>query len=101
MELKKCPFCGQSANIVGSKDHKVFEALCTNCFASSRVFETEEEAASAWNQRTKTWKTRLDSALPNNHVGEKNWNYVCPSFFFERRYLADGVVYITQKDVLR
>ena len=47
-ELKKCPFCGGEAKLVGDKYHWVF---CEGCQGGSHAFETVEEAIKAWNTR--------------------------------------------------
>ena len=47
-ELKRCPFCGGEAKLVGDKYHWV---LCDGCQGGSHAFETVEEAINAWNTR--------------------------------------------------
>lgn len=54
-ELKPCPFCGGKAAI---QTHKFFGlqntygVVCLDCYAQTRQFyDTEEEAAKAWNRR--------------------------------------------------
>lgn len=53
-ELKKCPFCGGEAKIRGEKywqPNVRRNVICTNCFANSGWFKTDEEAIEAWNRR--------------------------------------------------
>lgn len=50
IELKPCPFCGQKAEIYQLNNK--FESMCTNCTATIEwLFESEQEAAEAWNRR--------------------------------------------------
>lgn len=60
-KLKPCPFCGGEASVeVGEEVHsfesmypyKLFMAECRICGASTMLFETEEKARDAWNERT-------------------------------------------------
>lgn len=47
-ELKKCPFCGGEAEIVG---YKFSWIVCKECSAETGVFDTKIEAIKAWNRR--------------------------------------------------
>lgn len=47
-ELKKCPFCGGEAKIVG---YSLFWIVCEECLAETAGFATKEEAIKAWNRR--------------------------------------------------
>lgn len=47
--LKPCPFCGGDANI--AKGQIEFWAYCPHCGAQTEFYETEREAAEAWNNR--------------------------------------------------
>ncbi|MBQ7220713.1 MAG: Lar family restriction alleviation protein [Synergistaceae bacterium] len=49
-KLKKCPFCGWEAE-VRQYTSTLYFAQCKRCKATSNAFETEEEAAGAWNER--------------------------------------------------
>lgn len=52
--LKPCPFCGGKAKIRGEKYWRPRvsrNVICTKCFSNSGWFDTEEEAAEAWNRR--------------------------------------------------
>jgi Lar family restriction alleviation protein len=56
-ELKSCPFCGSVKvefdplkNTRGEARH--FRGQCQTCLASSAWFDTEKEAAAAWNMRS-------------------------------------------------
>ena len=48
-ELKRCPFCGGTANIAKGKIE--FWAYCPHCGAQTELYETEQEVAKAWNTR--------------------------------------------------
>lgn len=56
-ELKPCPFCGSEK--CATRIHKNvygdiwWEARCNNCGAelSNKLFDTDEDAARAWNRR--------------------------------------------------
>lgn len=48
-ELKLCPFCGGEAKI--GKGQIEFWAYCPHCGAQTEFYETEREAAEAWNTR--------------------------------------------------
>lgn len=47
-KLKKCPFCGGEAHVVGLSTKWV---VCSKCEAESGCFYTEEDAIEAWNRR--------------------------------------------------
>lgn len=47
-KLKKCPFCGGEARIMGYFMKWVY---CTECLSQTGVIDTEEEAIEAWNRR--------------------------------------------------
>lgn len=47
-ELKKCPFCGGEAKIVG---YSLFWIVCEECLTETAGFATKEEAIKAWNRR--------------------------------------------------
>ena len=48
-ELKRCPFCGGTANIAKGKIE--CWAYCPHCGAQTELYETEQEVAKAWNTR--------------------------------------------------
>lgn len=57
IELKPCPFCGNSAFVV-EYDYTVdngyiplYVVECNGCHATTFEYDTEEEAAAAWNRR--------------------------------------------------
>lgn len=60
IELKPCPFCGNLAHIyhtVYPSGYTAYKVCCiheTDCYLNNGIpadFETEEEAAEAWNRR--------------------------------------------------
>lgn len=60
MELKDCPFCGNSAHVYFTKYPNGESAYCVcciheaDCYLEGAVeadFETEEAAVKAWNRR--------------------------------------------------
>ena len=53
MELKACPFCGGKAEIYEAEfEGKTFFTVgCENCNITTQGYETEEDAATAWNRR--------------------------------------------------
>lgn len=74
--LKPCPFCGSKAAIYpttmtkdNSRDPKFYMVGCDTCIcvgshATSRLYETKENAILAWNGRRET-KTTTVPPLPN------------------------------------
>lgn len=53
-ELKPCPFCGGKAKIRSEKywqPNVRRNVICTNCFANTGWYKTEDEAIEAWNRR--------------------------------------------------
>ena len=48
--LKRCPFCGSTANI--AKGQIEFWAYCPHCGVQTELYETEKEVAKAWNSRS-------------------------------------------------
>lgn len=50
-ELKPCPFCGGEARIVQASGRMLFCVVCDDCDASGGHYFTEEDAATAWNDR--------------------------------------------------
>ena len=55
MELKPCPFCGGEADCNNAGFMKagmpMWAVECLGCGAVTDFFETEEDAARAWNRR--------------------------------------------------
>ncbi|MEY8367567.1 Lar family restriction alleviation protein [Anaerovoracaceae bacterium 42-11] len=47
-KLKKCPFCGGEASIIG---HSTIWVYCNECLGQTAAGDTEEEAIEAWNRR--------------------------------------------------
>lgn len=76
-KLKPCPFCGGEANI--AKGQIEFWAYCPHCGAQTEFYETEREAAEAWNTRPieDALQKELDEAREDNcenmeyHVAER------------------------------
>lgn len=66
--LRKCPFCGENALI---EEHRfaglssTFGVVCMGCGVRTRsFFDTEEEAAEAWNRRKRGDGTGVVKAMP-------------------------------------
>lgn len=57
LELKSCPHCNGNGRIVSVSGFKSdrYRVVCEECGASTREFETEQEAVSAWNMRPDGW----------------------------------------------
>lgn len=57
IELKRCPFCGNTATVEEVRDYDgsmVWEVSCDACSnAIDWSFETEAEAIEAWNRRSR------------------------------------------------
>lgn len=55
-KLKKCPFCGGEAHIIGGKtEDEVAWVVCIQCYAESAVLDSKQDAAKAWNRRVNEW----------------------------------------------
>lgn len=50
IQLKKCPFCGGEARIIGAVG-TVFWVKCTECGAETQSEITKQRAAERWNRR--------------------------------------------------
>lgn len=51
-ELKRCPFCGGEAEIIGY-DNGTYRCVCLNCVcAQDMFFDSPEESAEEWNNRS-------------------------------------------------
>ena len=51
IELKRCPFCGGKAEMLGDDD-KVYQVLCPNCNANIEEYDYEKNvSAERWNSR--------------------------------------------------
>ncbi len=57
-ELKLCPFCDGEARLrrpyIGNAKHG-YSFHCTACYVSTKVYETEAEAITAWETRADSW----------------------------------------------
>lgn len=56
IQLKPCPFCGGKAHIRTERYYQPNmrrNVICEKCYSNSGWYKTEEEAAKAWNRRTK------------------------------------------------
>lgn len=53
-ELKPCPFCGGKAEIYDGITfgfQRQYEPRCVKCECAIGLYDTEEQAAEAWNRR--------------------------------------------------
>jgi len=48
-DMKRCPFCGELASLVQSDDKCRIE--CTNCKATTILYNNKKEAIFSWNRR--------------------------------------------------
>lgn len=54
-ELLPCPFCGGEAiKVCGTFNKKICGVMCIDCRAATSVYETNEKAINAWNNRVNT-----------------------------------------------
>ena len=54
LKLRNCPFCGGSASyayFVRSRNSTQQFVVCNDCGAESKLCDSREEAAEAWNAR--------------------------------------------------
>lgn len=56
--LKPCPFCGGEARPTSwlHSESETYVIQCDNCHLDMGEFDTEEEAAEAWNRRTEKFE---------------------------------------------
>lgn len=56
IELKPCPFCGadEASPYLGEPGPGVIKCWAADCGAEMNGFETDEEAAEAWNRSAQT-----------------------------------------------
>lgn len=50
-DLLSCPFCRGKAEILRMRQQNIFFAWCDECEARGDYYDTEEDAAEAWNRR--------------------------------------------------
>lgn len=50
IKIKPCPFCGHEAILKINREH-LYIVQCDKCEATSKICESENEAAEAWNTR--------------------------------------------------
>ena len=54
-KLKPCPFCGYTrCGCVSRCGHLSWQAVCPECDAQTRLYDSAEAAAAAWNRRAST-----------------------------------------------
>lgn len=55
-ELEPCNSCGKNAHLMldlTGKNYGKYIVICGNCMQKTYLYETPEEAVSAWNRREK------------------------------------------------
>lgn len=79
-ELKPCPFCGSTNISCADAGHKtdIWFVQCENCGATFPHFDSETEAAEAWNGR-----------VDNKQIPKKP-QYVDTRFRHHGRKISDG-----------
>lgn len=50
-KLKKCPFCGNKAELVDAGEIRMISVFCTKCGASTEIVDTKDKAIKLWNKR--------------------------------------------------
>ena len=52
MNLKRCPFCGESVYLHIDETIRCYEVICRGCgTVTSQFYGVRDEAARAWNRR--------------------------------------------------
>lgn len=80
IDLLPCPFCGGKAETFPLDKYDSYEnherlwySYCGECFARNGIYNTEGEAAIAWNTRASGW-------IPcSERMPEKDGDYLCIS----------------------
>lgn len=89
IELELCPCCGGEAEGLSILPGRYFFVRCKRCLLSTKDYSTKEEAANAWNKRTKdmtsgqeqltaTWTLHRDGSGTCNHCHRTQkgvWDY--------------------------
>ena len=89
-ELKPCPFCGGEARIVQASGRMLFCVVCDDCDASGGHYFTEEDAATAWNDRAERTCRRVSEFVTYKNGLTGEYREVCSAC---GRALRAGSVY--------
>lgn len=74
IDLKPCPFCNGSASyayFVRSRNSTQQFVVCNDCGAESKLCDSREEAAAAWNNRP--YDANVNGLRPCPFCGEKDY----------------------------
>lgn len=101
--LKDCPLCGTEAHLYANEARNAVECMSPKCLATTRDFETEEEAIEAWNRRVTPWRN-FHEVRPQD--GQECWIWcrlktprgwrddpVTPTIYKDEYFKGDGDYY--------
>ena len=96
--LKRCPFCGGTANI--AKGQIEFWAYCPHCGVQTELYETEKEVAKAWNARPieNELREKIEKLEAENHTLRLDLAEIARGFDVDGfEYKRDGMMRIAKE----